>query len=92
MSGSNSRHVELNDKSSRLSGMESFKARRSSPLSLENAVARLYRDETLKPGHIGIVFITHEAMERDIQACLGALRELPSVARIGTVLRVIGHS
>ena len=39
-----------------------------------------------------IVFITHEAMERDIQACLGALRELPSVARIGTVLRVIGHS
>ena len=39
-----------------------------------------------------IVFITHIAMERDIQACLGALRKLPSVARIGTVLRVIGPS
>ena len=39
-----------------------------------------------------IVFITHIAMERDIQACLGALRNLPSVARIGTVLRVIGPS
>jgi homoserine dehydrogenase len=39
-----------------------------------------------------IVFITHEAMESDIQACLAALRKLPSVARIGTVLRVIGHS
>ena len=39
-----------------------------------------------------IVFITHIAMERDIKACLAALRELPPVARIGTVLRVIGPS
>ena len=39
-----------------------------------------------------IVFITHIAVERDIQDCLGALRDLPSVARIGTVLRVIGPS
>ncbi len=39
-----------------------------------------------------IVFITHIAMERDIKACLEALRGLPSVARIGTVLRVIGPS
>ena len=39
-----------------------------------------------------IVFITHIAMERDIKACLEALRGLPSVARVGTVLRVIGPS
>ena len=39
-----------------------------------------------------IVFITHEAMERDIQACLEALRKLPSVDRIGTVLRVLGSA
>ena len=37
-----------------------------------------------------IVFITHAARERDIQACLGDLRELPVVARIASVLRVIG--
>jgi homoserine dehydrogenase len=38
-----------------------------------------------------IVFITHEAKESDLQACLTSLRALPSVSRIGTVLRVIGH-
>jgi homoserine dehydrogenase len=36
-----------------------------------------------------IVFITHSARERDIQACLADLRGLKAVDRIGTVLRVI---
>jgi homoserine dehydrogenase len=36
-----------------------------------------------------IVFITHRARERDIQACLGELRSLDVVARVGTLLRVL---
>ena len=36
-----------------------------------------------------IIFITHEARERDIQACLHDLRALDVVDRIGSVLRVI---
>ncbi len=39
-----------------------------------------------------IVFITHVAKERHIQACISDLRTLPSVTRIGTVLRVMGHA
>ena len=41
-------------------------------------------------GEARIVFITHEARERDIQACLRDLRALPVVDRIGSVLRVMG--
>ena len=37
-----------------------------------------------------LVFITHTAVERDMQATLHDLRELESVDRIGTMLRVIG--
>ncbi len=37
-----------------------------------------------------IVFITHAAVEADVQATLHDLRELDAVDRIGTVLRVIG--
>jgi homoserine dehydrogenase len=36
-----------------------------------------------------IVFITHTAVERDIQACLADLRRLPVVDRVNSVLRVI---
>jgi homoserine dehydrogenase len=38
-----------------------------------------------------IVFITHAARERDIQACLTALRSLDVVVRVGTLLRVLGN-
>jgi homoserine dehydrogenase len=38
-----------------------------------------------------IVFITHEACERDVQACLEGLRNLPDVTRINSMLRVIGE-
>ncbi|MGH9164295.1 MAG: ACT domain-containing protein, partial [Acidimicrobiales bacterium] len=37
-----------------------------------------------------LVFITHKAVERDVQATLGELRHLPSVERVGDLLRVIG--
>jgi homoserine dehydrogenase len=37
-----------------------------------------------------LVFITHTAKERDVQACLHDLRQLDAVDRIGGLLRVIG--
>jgi homoserine dehydrogenase len=37
-----------------------------------------------------LVFITHKARERDMQATIAGLRELPAVDRIGTLLRVVG--
>ena len=37
-----------------------------------------------------LVFITHTARERDVQATLNGLRELPAVKRIGSLLRVVG--
>ena len=37
-----------------------------------------------------LIFITHTARERDVQATLAGLRELDAVDRIGTLLRVIG--
>jgi homoserine dehydrogenase len=38
-----------------------------------------------------LIFITHTAREADVQATLGDLRELPAIARVGSVLRVIGE-
>ena len=38
-----------------------------------------------------LVFITHTATEKDVQATLHALRELDAVDRVGTLLRVIGE-
>jgi homoserine dehydrogenase len=37
-----------------------------------------------------LIFITHAARERDMQATLAALRELDAVDRIGSLIRVIG--
>jgi homoserine dehydrogenase len=37
-----------------------------------------------------LIFLTHEATERDVQATLHDLRELDSVDRVGSVMRVIG--
>ena len=37
-----------------------------------------------------LIFITHEAVERDVQATLHDLRELDAVVGVGTVLRVVG--
>ena len=39
-----------------------------------------------------LIFITHEAVERDVQATLHDLRQLDVVDRVGTVLRVVGDA
>ena len=41
-------------------------------------------------GEARLIFITHEAVERDVQATLHDLRELDAVVGVGTVLRVVG--
>ena len=38
-----------------------------------------------------LVFITHSAKERAVQACLRDLRHLDAVDRVGTLLRVVGE-
>jgi homoserine dehydrogenase len=38
-----------------------------------------------------LVFVTHPAFERDVQACLHDLRRLDVVEQIGGLLRVVGH-
>jgi homoserine dehydrogenase len=38
-----------------------------------------------------LVFVTHPALERDVQACLHELRQLEVVRRIGGFLRVVGR-
>jgi homoserine dehydrogenase len=47
---------------------------------------------TRRPGESGarLVFVTHPAYERDIQACLHELRHLDVVERIGGLIRVVG--
>jgi homoserine dehydrogenase len=37
-----------------------------------------------------LVFVTHPAFERDMQACLHELRQLDTVRRIGSLVRVVG--
>ena len=44
----------------------------------------------LAPGRARLVFVTHPAYERDVQACLGELRHLDVVHSLGGLLRVIG--
>jgi hypothetical protein len=39
-----------------------------------------------------LVFITHPAVERDVQACLRDLHHLDVVQRVGGMLRVVGAS
>ncbi len=53
---------------------------------------RLMEQETLDAGcgRARLVFVTHPAYERDMQACLGELRHLDVVHRLGGLLRVVG--
>ena len=52
------------------------------------AVAAEARRPELGLAHL--VFVTHPAYERDVQACLHELRHLDVVRRIGGLLRVVG--
>ncbi len=49
-------------------------------------------DPTVAPPgtDVRIVFITHVARERDLRATISDLRELDAVARVGSVVRVLG--
>jgi homoserine dehydrogenase len=53
---------------------------------------RLMEQESLEDerGRARLVFVTHPAFERDVQACLGELRHLEVVHSLGGLLRVIG--
>ena len=42
-------------------------------------------------GEARLIFITHRAVERDMQSTLRALRQLDAVDRVGTLLRVAGE-
>ncbi len=42
--------------------------------------------------HARLVFITHTAVEREVQACITELRALDVVEKVGTLLRVLGPS
>ena len=44
-----------------------------------------------KPGQAHLVFVTHPAYERDMQACLHEIRHLDAVRRIGGLVRVVGN-
>jgi homoserine dehydrogenase len=48
------------------------------------------RQSTAAESGARLVFVTHPAYERDVQACLGELRHLDVVHQIGGLLRVIG--
>jgi homoserine dehydrogenase len=50
------------------------------------------RGRHTSPGVAGarLVFVTHPAFERDVQACLRELRHLESVYQVGGILRVVG--
>jgi homoserine dehydrogenase len=46
-------------------------------------------DDGVDPGEARIVFITHRACERDVQATLGDLGDLDAVRRIGSLIRLL---
>jgi len=48
------------------------------------------RPGTPGEGEAHLVFVTHPAYERDMQACLHELRQLDAVRRVGGLLRVAG--
>jgi len=56
----------------------------------EHRVSIRSMEQTGLSGEARLVFITHAAVEADFSATLEALRDLDSVERIGSVLRVIG--
>jgi homoserine dehydrogenase len=66
----------------------------SGVLGRHDVSVRLMEQQADLPGEgragARLVFVTHPAYERDVQACLHELRHLDAVDRIGGILRVIG--
>jgi homoserine dehydrogenase len=65
----------------------------SGVLGAHQVSIRLMEQEAIsQPGQPGarLVFVTHPAYERDVQACLHELRHLDVVDAIGGLLRVVG--
>jgi homoserine dehydrogenase len=56
----------------------------------EHGVSIRSMEQDDEAGEARLVFITHTARERDMQATLHGLRELDAVHRIGSLLRVVG--
>jgi homoserine dehydrogenase len=56
----------------------------------EAAVAGPARRDAAQEAQAHLVFVTHPAYERDMQACLHELRQLDTVRRIGSLVRVVG--
>jgi len=56
----------------------------------EHAVSIRSMEQTGLGAEARLVFITHSATERDVQACLHDLRRLDVVDRIGSLVRVVG--
>jgi homoserine dehydrogenase len=56
----------------------------------EHGVSIRSMEQDDEQGDARLVFITHTARERDVQATLHGLRELDAVHRIGSLLRVVG--
>jgi homoserine dehydrogenase len=55
--------------------------------------AKSVSSDVRPPGQSGarLVFVTHPAFERDVQACLHDLRQLDVVEEVGGLLRVVGR-
>ncbi|HET9060366.1 MAG TPA: homoserine dehydrogenase [Acidimicrobiales bacterium] len=49
------------------------------------------REAGSAPRQAQLVFVTHPAMERDMQACLHEIHRLDAVSRISNLLRVVGQ-
>jgi homoserine dehydrogenase len=56
----------------------------------EHSVSIRSMEQVGLAGEARLVFITHTALEADVQATLAGLRQLDVVERVGSVLRVIG--
>jgi homoserine dehydrogenase len=58
--------------------------------SMEQEGLEVRRGEAPLGDEARLIFITHTATERDVQATLHELRDLDVVDRVGSVLRVVG--
>jgi homoserine dehydrogenase len=56
----------------------------------EGGVPGLAGRDPAQEAEAHLVFVTHPAFERDMQACLHELRRLDTVHRIGSLVRVVG--